>query len=103
MFLARIFRAALLLAVLSAPAIAQPAISELPQLGPRAAPTARVDVGTLPMMDTTPAFDPAQATAKYLSKIGGAARDRSNAFFEGGYWLQFLDLIYALGVAGLLL
>jgi STE24 endopeptidase len=103
MFLARIFAAVLLLVAFSAPAMAQPAVSELPQLPPHAAPTARIEVGTLPVMDTTPAFDAAQATTKYLSKISGAARARSDAYFEGGYWLQLLDVIYAVALAGLLL
>jgi STE24 endopeptidase len=99
----RIFGAALLLAMLSAPVAAQPDASALPQLPPHAAPTARIQTGTLPVMDTTPAFDPDKATAKYLSKVSGAARARSDEYFEGGYWLQLLDLFYALGVAGLLL
>src|SRR5437868_2314800 len=103
MFLARIFSALLLLAAFSAPVAAQPDVSQLPQLPPHAAPTARVDVGTLPVMDTTPAFDAAATTAKYLSKISGAARARSDAYFEGGYWLQLLDMIYAVALAGLLL
>lgn len=103
MFLVRIFAALLLLAAASAPAAAQPTVSELPQLPPHAAPTSRVQVGSLPVMDTTPAFDASQATAKYLSKISGAVRARSDAYFEGGYWLKLLDLVYALAVAGLLL
>ncbi|HWU55431.1 MAG TPA: hypothetical protein VN175_08005, partial [Rhizomicrobium sp.] len=103
MFFARILAAMLLFAAFSAPVAAQPDVSELPQLPPHAAPTARVEVGSLPVMDTTPAFDSAQATAKYLSKIGGPARARSDAYFEGGYWLQLLDLIYAVALAGLLL
>src|SRR5262249_30381174 len=84
-------------------AMAQPAISDAPQLGPRAAPTARIQVNSLPMMDTTPAFDETAATNKYLTRIGGEARARSDAYFEGGYWLQLLDLLYALGVAAALL
>ena len=55
------------------------------------------------MMDTTPAFDAAKATDKYLAQVSGAARARSDAYFEGGYWLQLVDLLYALGVAALLL
>jgi STE24 endopeptidase len=101
MSFARITGAALLLAVLAAPVAAQ--VTDLPQLGPRAAPTARIQVGSLPTMDTTPAFDAVQATGKYLSQISGGARARSDSYFEGGYWLQLLDLIYALGLAGLLL
>lgn len=103
MSFARIFGAALLLAALSLPAAAQPAASDLPQLPPHAAPTARIQVGALPVMDTTPAFDPDKATGRYLSKVSGVARARSDAYFEGGYWLQLLDLIYALGVAAALL
>jgi len=92
---------AVLFAIWATAAIAQPV--EQQQLGPRAAPTARIQVNSLPMMDTIPAFDEAAATNKYLARIGGAARARSDAYFEGGYWLQLLDLLYALGVAAALL
>ena len=101
MLFTRILGAVVLAMVISLPAMAQPA--EAPQLGPRAAPTTKVQVGTLPMMDTTPAFDETAATNKYLSRISGEARARSDAYFEGGYWLQLLDLLYALGVAAALL
>jgi len=100
MSFARIACAALLYLGLAAPVAAQDAAV---QFGPRAAPTAHVQVAHLPGMDTTPTFDAAKATDKYLARIGGAARAKSNAYFEGGYWLQLLDLIYALGIAGLLL
>jgi len=92
---------AVLFAIWATADIAQPV--EQQQLGPRAAPTARIQVNSLPMMDTIPAFDEAAATNKYLARIGGAARARSDAYFEGGYWLQLLDLLYALGVAAALL
>jgi STE24 endopeptidase len=97
----RIAAAALLLVALTGAAGAQDAPSV--QLGPRAAPTSRVQVGALPVMDTTPAFDAAKATEKYLARISGAARARSDAYFEGGYWLKLVDLLYALGVAAALL
>jgi STE24 endopeptidase len=96
----RLIAVFLLLAM--APAMAQDAPPEA-QLPPRAAPTRHVEVGQLPNMDTTPSFDPAKASEKYLAQINGAARARSDAYFEGGYWLQLLDLIYVLAVAGLLL
>ena len=89
----RIAAAALLLLVLTGAAAAQDAPAAV-QVGPRAAPTAHVQVGTLPTMDTTPSFDAAKATQKYLARIGGAARARSDAYFEGGYWLQLVDLLY---------
>ncbi len=104
MSIARITATALLLATLALGAAAQPAApGDLPQLGPRAAPTTIVQMGSLPDLDTTPAFDPAQATDRYLAQVSGTARTRSDAYFEGGTWLQLVDLLYALGVAGLLL
>ncbi len=89
------------LACAAVPAAAQPA--EGVQLGPRAAPTARLQVGRLPVMDTTPTFDAAAATHKYLARVSGPARARSDAYFEGGYVLQAVDLVYTLIVAGILL
>jgi STE24 endopeptidase len=102
-----IIRAIAIFVLLSAlPAMAQtdtPPTAPEVQLGPRAAPTKHVEVGQLPTMDTTPAFDPAQATQRYLAQVSSVARSRSDAYFEGGYWLKLLDLIYALGVAAALL
>ena len=87
----------LALSVLSTPAAAQDALPG--QVGPRAAPVAKVEVQQLPLMDSTPAFDADRATAKYLSRVSGTARARSDAYFEGGYWLQLADLVYGLAVA----
>lgn len=97
-------RAALALAALMILAPAIHAQDALPgQLGPRAAPTTRIEVQPLPLMDSTPAFDADKATDKYLARIGGGARAKSDAYFEGGYVLQLVDLLYGLAVAGLLL
>lgn len=82
---------------------AAPAQETGPQLPPRAAPTVRVESGALPVLDTTPAFDAGRATHEYLARVGGAARARSDSYFEGGYWLQLADLLYALIIAGLFL
>src|ERR1700748_2585733 len=103
MSFARIAGAALLLFAFALPVAAQPPAPGEVQLGPRAAPTAQVQMGTLPVMDTTPTFDAEKATDRYLAKVSGAARAKSDAYFEGGYELEILDLIYALVVAGLLL
>ncbi|HEX4176898.1 MAG TPA: hypothetical protein VHY57_00605, partial [Rhizomicrobium sp.] len=92
----RLIAAFLLIAM--APAMAQDAPLEA-QLPPRAAPTRHVEMAQLPTMDTTPVFDPAQATARYLAKVNGHTRAQSDAYFEGGYWLKLVDLLYALGVA----
>jgi STE24 endopeptidase len=100
MSLLRLIAVFLLLAAL--PAMAQDAPLDQ-QLPPRAAPTHHVEVGQLASMDTTPAFDPASATARYLARVSGAARARSDAYFEGGTWLRLVDLLYGLGVAAALL
>src|ERR1700733_4466394 len=98
MALLRLIAVFLLFAV--APAMAQ---TDAPELPPHAAPTRHIEVGQLPTMDTTPSFDAAQATQRYLARVSGAARTRSDSYFEGGYWLKLVDLIYALAVAAALL
>ncbi|HWA70662.1 MAG TPA: M48 family metallopeptidase [Rhizomicrobium sp.] len=87
--------------VLAAPAAAQQATPVM--AGPHAAPTTHIQVGALPLMDTTPAFDAEAATRAYLAKVSGAAREKSDAYTEGGHGLLVVDLVYALVVAGLLL
>src|SRR5579863_2736339 len=102
MLMAFIRLVAIFLLFVAAPALAQTETPE-PQLPPRAAPTRPVEVGQLPTMDTTPSFDAEQATERYLARVNGVARARSDAYFEGGYWLKLADLIYALAVAAALL
>ncbi|HZI63320.1 MAG TPA: M48 family metallopeptidase [Thermoanaerobaculia bacterium] len=48
-------------------------------------------------------FDPLAATEAYLAKLSPEERARSDAYFEGGYWLQLWGFLYGLGVALLLL
>src|SRR5258706_10716016 len=48
-------------------------------------------------------FDPEAATEAYLAQIPPAARARSDAYFEGGYWLILWDFLYGAVVALLLL
>jgi len=48
-------------------------------------------------------FDPEAATNAYLAEILAEARARSDAYFEGGYWLILLDFLYGVVVALLLL
>jgi len=43
------------------------------------------------------------ATDAYLARVTGEARARSDAYFEGGYWLQLWNFLIGLGVAWLLL
>jgi STE24 endopeptidase len=73
------------------------------QGGPAAAPTSTVDVKPLPPMGTPVAFDPDKATNAYLAQINGEARQKSDSYFEGGYWLVLWDAIYAIVVSAILL
>jgi STE24 endopeptidase len=71
--------------------------------GPSAAPTATVDVHSLPPIRSDKPFDPQKAVTAYLDRVGGAARARSDAYFEGGYVLIAVDALYAIAVSALLL
>jgi STE24 endopeptidase len=94
--------AALLLAMLTAlPVAAQ--MPTAPQEGPRAAPTARIESGALPVLDTTPKLDVEAATNGYLAQVQGEARTRSDAYAEGGAWLTLFHLLYGLAIAGVLM
>jgi len=49
------------------------------------------------------AFDVEAATDAYLARLTPEEKERSDAYFEGGYWLQLWGILYTLGVAWLLL
>jgi STE24 endopeptidase len=51
----------------------------------------------------SPAFDVNAAVHTYLGKMPPAERARSNAYFEGGYWLQLWDFLSTVLVMWLLL
>ena len=51
----------------------------------------------------TSRFDPEAATEAYLAKLTPAQRARSDAYFEGGYWLLLWSFLYGLGVNAFLL
>ena len=82
------------------PLLAQDQLMGLP---PRAAPTTHIQMQSLAVVDATPKFDAERATTAYLARVNGAARARSDAYFEGGYWLVLVDLLWTLAVSGLLL
>jgi len=44
-------------------------------------------------------FDPVAATDAYLAQIPPSTKSRSDAYFEGGYWLILWDFLYAAVVA----
>lgn len=48
-------------------------------------------------------FDAVAATAAYLATVPADKRAKSDAYFEGGYWLTLFDLLVAAGVYALVL
>lgn len=52
---------------------------------------------------TTQAFDAVAATETYLARLTPEQRARSDAYFEGGYWLQLWGFLIGAGVNLLLL
>ena len=48
-------------------------------------------------------FDPEAATEAYLARLSPEKRARSDAYFEGGYWIMLWGFLYGLGVYWLLL
>jgi STE24 endopeptidase len=56
-----------------------------------------------PVASSGEVFDPEAATEAYLARLSPEARAKSDAYFEGGYWLQLWNFLWGLGVAGLLL
>ena len=48
-------------------------------------------------------IDPAAATRAYIDLLPAADRARSNAYYEGGYWLDAVDFLWSAGVFLLLL
>jgi STE24 endopeptidase len=91
MLQARSVAAGVVLAGLAA-ATAGAAPSAAPSAAPTAAPSAAAG-----------GFDPAAATEAYLARLTPQQRARSDAYFEGTYWLLLWDFLYGAGVAVLLL
>jgi Zn-dependent protease with chaperone function len=56
-----------------------------------------------PEAQTTPHFDATAATNAYLTQIPADKTARSDAYFEGGYWMVLWDFLYGIAVALLLL
>jgi len=70
---------------------------------PGAARTARAAAAPPAAPEAGPAFDPEAATEAYLARLSPQERARSDAYFEGGYWLQLWDFLWTLAVLWLLL
>ncbi len=48
-------------------------------------------------------FDVEAATRAYLDRVPPVDKERSDSYFEGGYWLQLWGFLYGLGVSWILL
>lgn len=51
------------------------------------------------MVAAAAAFDPQAATQAYLNTLQGAARAKSDAYFEGGYWLLLWGALVVVAVS----
>jgi STE24 endopeptidase len=90
----------LLLVLAAVVALAQAPAPAAPAAATTAAPAAPV----IPAAAVAgPGFDPRAATEAYLNSLGAEKRAKSDAYFEGGYWLTLWSFLYGLGVAGILL
>ena len=50
-----------------------------------------------------PAFDVDKATEAYLNLLSPEQRRQSDAYFEGGYWLQLWGFLYGIAIGAFLL
>jgi len=82
----------ILLALLALPASATPVAADFP-------PGLHVPAEARP----GPGFDVDRATAAYIAMLTPEQRARSDAYFEGGYWLQLWDWLYGVAVASVVL
>jgi STE24 endopeptidase len=96
-----IFAGLVVLAALACSSVAQ---AQQPP-GPGAKPaTVMPDVIQVPAAAQPSAhFDVEAATNAYLAQIPASARSRSDAYFEGGYWLMLWDFLYSVAIYLLLL
>ena len=75
------------------PALAQPpAANQMPSV-----------IQVPPEAQASPHFDATVATNAYLAQIPADKTARSDAYFEGGYWMILWDFLYGVAVALLLL
>lgn len=58
---------------------------------------------SIPLLAQSAPFDPDAATRAYLDRLSPEQKAKSDAYFEGGYWIQLWSLLLGLGVAWLLL
>src|ERR1051326_3587619 len=54
-------------------------------------------------VEATNSFDPVQATKAWLATVPADQRAKSNAYFEGGYWLLLWNFLVGAAIAMFLL
>jgi STE24 endopeptidase len=86
--------------IVAAMALVSPAAAQ--DLPPRAAPTQHVVVNNLPPPGTEN-FDFEKSVNGYLATVTPQQKAKSDAYFEGKYYLSFIELLYTLVIAGALL
>jgi STE24 endopeptidase len=79
-------------AFLATPALAQPGANEMPSV-----------IQVPAEAQASPHFDATTATNAYMAQIPADKTARSDAYFEGGYWLILWDFLYGVVVVLLLL
>ena len=80
-------------------------LAALPTINASAAPgnTSKPDANPATVAAPVAHFDADQATRQWLDTMSPEARAKSDAYFEGGYWLILWDFLVGLVVAWLLL
>lgn len=64
---------------------------------------AKVELVVPPGAQAGPDFDVERATQAWIETLSPQQREKSDAYFEGGYWLQLWSFLYGLATAWLLL
>lgn len=93
----RRFLAALVLASALFPGML--AAAEEPAGGAPAFPANEASLVVPPGAQAGPDFDVERATQAYIETLSAEKRERSDAYFEGGYWLTLFTFLYGLLVA----
>ena len=73
-----------------------------PSMAQLTAPTTHIEVAQLPPAGVA-SFDVEKAVNGYMARQSSKDKAKSDAYFEGGYVLQLVDLVYGLAIAALLL
>src|SRR5437870_4111767 len=85
------------------PASASPVMSERLNLVERAAEVPGPGYSSPAVVADTKSLDPAAATKAWLATVPRDQREKSDAYFEGGYWLLLWNFLLVAAISVLLL